>query len=104
MTVHNKQLGTIQAYCVQDFDEVIQELVQIYRASKRDVTKVTLAVQIGVLARRTNLAALNYPEARIEHASGNWVITLVCLVCDDLYDRTTADLLRRRNAKLNANN
>lgn len=57
-----------------------------------------------MLACWTDLPALNDTETGIKHATGNWIICLVRLIGDHLHHRTTEDLFRRSDPKLNANN
>ena len=65
---------------------------------------MTLALEVGVLAGGTNLAALDDAEAGVKDAAGDGVTALVGLVSDHLHDRAPQDLLGRRNAKLHAYN
>ena len=66
--------------------------------------KVTLALEVGVLAGGADLAGLDHTETGIEDTAGNGVAALMGLVGYDFHDRAPQNLLGRRNAKLHAYN
>ena len=68
------------------------------------MAEMSLALEIGMLAGGTDLAALNNAEAGIKDSAGNWIVSLMSLVGNDFNDRTTKDLLGRSDPKLNAYN
>jgi hypothetical protein len=55
-----------------------------------------------VLARGTDLAALDDTEALIKHPARDGVVALVCLIRHDLDNRPPEDFLGGHDAKLNA--
>ena len=98
------QRRAVQANRVQHLDRELEELVEVYGARKGDVTKVTLALEVCVLAGGADLAGLDDAETGVKDAAGDGVAPLVGLVGDDLDDRTPQDFLGRRDAKLHAYN
>lgn len=87
----------------QDLLNVINVLVEVDRACQGDVSEVTLALLVGVLAGRTDLSRLDDAETSIEDSTWDRIGTLVGLICDDFDNRTPQDLLRRGDSKLDTN-
>jgi len=94
-------LGAGQTEDVAELLHRIEELIQIDRAGQLDVSKVTRAILVGQLACRADLAVLNHAEARIEHAIGNCLGGLICLVSCDLDHAALQDVVRISDTKLN---
>ena len=99
---HDVERRAVQADCVEDLDRKLEELVEVDGAREGDVTKVTLALEVGVLAGRADLAALDDAEAGVKDAAGDGVTPLVRLVRNDLDDRSPQNLFGRRYAELYA--
>ena len=65
---------------------------------------MSLALEVGVFAGGTDLAALDNTEPGIKDTSRNGVICLMGLVGDDFDNGSPEDLFRRSDSKLNAYN
>ena len=66
------------------------------------MAKVTLALEVGVLAGGAYSTALDHAEPGVKYAARNGVVSLVGLVGDNLDHRATQDLLGGRDAELYA--
>ena len=96
----NVEGGAVNAYAVQDLDGVVQELVEVDRAGQGNMSEVSLALQVRVLAGRANLPALDHAQTSIKDTARNRVVSLMGLVGCDLYHRTAEDFLGGGNTEL----
>jgi hypothetical protein len=81
---------------------MVKELVEIDGASERDVPEMPLALQVGVLARGADLAALNDTETLVKHAARDGIVALMRLIRHDFNNRPPKDFFGGHDAKLNA--
>ena len=68
------------------------------------MAEMALALEVGVLAGGTDLAALDNTEPGIKDAAGDWIVGLMSLVGNNFHYRPPKDLLRRSDPELNAYN
>jgi hypothetical protein len=80
----------------------LKELVEIHRPSERNVSKVTGAQLVRLLARGADLAILYHSEPCVKDPVGDRLIALIGLVGCDLDDGPLADVLGVGNAELDA--
>ena len=92
----------VQAHAIAELLDHIEELVEIHGPSQRNVSKVSRAVLVGLLAGRADLAVLNHSETRIKHAIRRGIPAEVGLVGGDLYDAALDNVIGVSDAKLNA--
>ena len=80
----------------------VEELVEIYRPSKRDMTKVSRTELVRMLACRTDLAVLNHAEAGIEDAIRYRLTRLIGFVGRNLHDTPLKNVVGVCDAELNS--
>ena len=97
-----QNLRAVQADGVRQLLDPVEELVEVDRASERDVTEVSGTILIRVLAGRTDLAVLDDTEPRIKHAICNRLTRLICFVSCNLHDTPFENVVGVCDAKLNA--
>jgi hypothetical protein len=97
-----ESLGTREADEVAKFLGRLKELVEIDRPSERNVSKVTGAQLVCLLARGADLAILYHSEPCVKDPVGDRLIALIGLVGRDLDDGPLADVLGVGNAELDA--
>ena len=102
-TLSDERLGAVEADDVCESSDRIKELVEIDRTRESDVTEVTRAVLVGLLAGRALLSILNNAEAGVKDTVGDGLTALVGLVGGDLNNRTLEDVVRVGESELNAN-
>ena len=91
-----------QADGVEGLDGKVEKLVEVDGPSESNVAKVTLALEVGVLAGGADATALDDAEPGVKHAAGDGVAALLGLVGDDFDDRPPEDLLGGSDAELDA--
>jgi hypothetical protein len=100
--VSGEALGAGETDEVAELLGSLKELVEIDRPSDRNVSKVSRAELVRLLARGADLAIFNDSEPCVKDPVGDRLVALIGLVCRDLHDGPLADVLGIGNAELNA--
>ena len=93
----------VEADHIRKLLDGVEELVEIDGTSQCNVSEVTRAELVRLLAGGADLPILNDTEACIKHAIRNRLVALVGLVGGDFHDGALANILGIRNPKLNSN-
>lgn len=95
-------MRAVEADDVAQLLNPVEELVEVHRPSQRNVSEVTWAELIRVLAGGADLAVLNDAEASIEDAIRHGLLRLIGLVGGNLHDAPLENVVGVCNAKLNS--
>ena len=94
-------MRAVDANTVENLLDILEELIEVDRSSQGNMTKVSLALQIGVFAGGAHFARVDDAESRIKDTAGDGVIALVGFVGDNLDDATAKNFIRRDDTELN---
>lgn len=96
----SQDLGAVQADHICQLLHHVKELVEVDWTSQSNMSEMTWAELIRLLASWADLAVFNDAETCIEDAICDGLIVLVCLVCDDLDNGALEQILGVCNAEL----
>ena len=96
------RLRAAQTDEIRELLDRVEELVEIDRTCEFNVSEVTRTGLVCLFACGAHLAVLNHTEACVEHAIRYGLVALIGLIGRNLDDAPLADVLRVRDAELNA--
>jgi hypothetical protein len=96
----NEKLRAGNANATQHVQDHWKKLDIVDRAAKSIVTKVTRAVIIRLSTRTALLTILENTHSRVEETSNLGLITFICVIGCNFYNRSPLNLIWRENAKL----
>lgn len=100
--IREDDVRAVQADDVAQLLDPVEELVEIHRPSKCDVTEVSGAELVGVFAGGTDLAVLNDSEAGIKDAIRHRLSRLIGFVGGNLHDAPLENVVGVCDAELNS--
>jgi len=98
----NAELGTTDTDAFENVHNHSMELDVIDGAGQTVMAKVTGATMIGLTTRTTHLSIVQYAHARIKQAPNLGLRSFIGSLRGNLHDGTTFNLLRGKDAELDA--